>query len=168
MGELLAAPATTRESLAPLDTDGDGRISAMELYDFPGEYAGRIEGIAPELEAPLVRFLDVVGREMRLDTLDAETAREIGVDIETLGGDAAAPLLDYDGLCRLTEIYVADGALAKRLCRKVRAAEAAGTRGDLQAKQQQLAAFRVAIGEHVGGTLTRAQGQALEAISRAL
>jgi type II secretory pathway pseudopilin PulG len=163
----LESPDSLRQALEILDGDGDGNVSLHEAFDWPGEYAQRFDGIDPAIEEPVLRFLAHARREMKIDTLDDETRGQLEVGVDVLrssnGGQAGRPgddallknVLSFEVLSHLLNRYVTDQKVADELGRQLRRAEAAGTRGDLRARDRILRDYFDGLETQVHKTLTR-------------
>jgi hypothetical protein len=138
-----------------LDRDQSHSVGLTDLYEFPGAYAQRFDGIDPALEDPLRAFLNTVSRKLRLDTLTEETSANVAVERVDLEGDPTEPLFTLDGLCSLTKLYVTDDRVAKRLCARLKLAEAADTCGKQLLKEKLLAEYIFSLEKEVHLTLTR-------------
>ena len=150
------APATVDQVLGLLDRDFDERISFADLYDYPGAFSRRFDGIDPELEEPLRALLNNIGKELKLETLDQEMATDSGVGVGILRSmDGGQTWFSLEGMCRLADLYVTDEKVASSLCRKLRLAEAADTRGDFRNRDRVLAEFFQDLEKQVHLTLTR-------------
>jgi prepilin-type N-terminal cleavage/methylation domain-containing protein len=157
------APGTLDQVLGLLDRDADARISFADLYEFPGAFARRNDGIDPELEEPLRAFLNKVSKEMKLDTLSEEMSSQVGVEGGILRStDGGQTWFSLEGLCHLTDLYVTDKKVAGELCKKLRLAEAANARGDLRARDRLIAEFFDDLEKQVHLTLTRQNATTME------
>ena len=155
-------PATVDQVLLLIDRDADEHISFADLYDYPGAFARRWDGIDPELEEPLRALLNNIGKELKLETLDQEMATDSGVGIGILRSmDGGQTWFSRDGLCRLADLYVTDEKVADGFCKQLRLAEAANQRGDLRNRDKLLAEFFGDVEEQVHLTLTRRNATAM-------
>lgn len=147
---------TLDQALDILDGDGDGQVSLLESFDWPGRYAQRFDGIDPAIEEPVVRFLAHVRQKMKIDSLSEGMRGQVGVEVDALRSpESGQTPFSLDGLCRLIVHYVTDTTVADRLCKKLRQAEAANIRGDLRARDRFLAVYFGELESQVHITLTR-------------
>jgi hypothetical protein len=152
----IEAPATLNQVLDILDGDGNGTVSLLETFDWPGRYAQRFDGIDPAIEEPLRRFVTSLRQRMKIDTVNEEMSRQVGVEVGVLrSSDGGQALFSLDGLCRLIDRYVTDQRVVDELCRPLRRAETAAARGDLRARDTILGDYFEEIEEQVHKTLTR-------------
>jgi prepilin-type N-terminal cleavage/methylation domain-containing protein len=149
-------PATRDQVFGILDRNGDENLSLLELYDWPGAFAGRFDGISPELEEPLRAFLNKVSQELKLDTMNQQTAGEAflgaGVYRSLDNGQTWATL---EGLCDLVVLHVSDKKVAGDLCKSLTLADAAKQRGDLRTRDRLLAQYFNQLEEQAHITITR-------------
>jgi prepilin-type N-terminal cleavage/methylation domain-containing protein len=158
----VAAPGTPAEVLRLLDRDANGRVAAFEVFDYPGEFASGIEGIAPDLEEPLRAFLNKAGKEMKIDTLSADEAKEIEAGTGFLTSfDQGRTWFSLGGLCRLSNLTVSDQKLADEFCKELRQADAAARRGDSRSRDKILQAYFAKLETQVHLTITRADAIAM-------
>jgi hypothetical protein len=125
-------PATRDQVLVILDRNVDGNISLTDLYQWPGAFAGRFDGVSPELEEPLRAFLNKVSLELKLDTMNQQMADD------SHSGKTWATL---EGLCDLVVLHVSDKKVASDLCKSLTLADAAKQRGDLRTRDRLLAQY---------------------------
>lgn len=152
----IESPDTLNQALDILDGDGDGNVSLREAFDWPGEYAQRFDGIDTAIEGPVSRFLTSVRQKMKVDGLSDEISRQVGVEVDDLrSSDGGHAPFSLDELCRLIDRYVTDQKAGDRLCKRLRQAEAANARGDLQARGRFLADYFDELESQVHVTLTR-------------
>lgn len=152
----IEAPSTLDQVLDIVDADGNGTVSLVETFDWPGRYAQRFDGIDPAIEEPVRRFMTSVRQRMKIDTLNEEMGREVGVGVDVLrSSDGGQTLFSLDGLCRLIDRYATDQKVADELCRLLRRAEAAAARGDLRARDRILGEYFEELERQVHKTLTR-------------
>ena len=152
----IEAPGTLNQVLDIVDADGNGTVSLFETFDWPGEYAQRFDGIDPAIEGPVRRFMTSVRERMKIDTVNEEMSRQVGVDVAVLrSSDGGQALFSLDGLCGLIDRYVTDQEVANELCRLLRRGEAAAARGDLRARDRILGDYFELIEQQVHRTLTR-------------
>ena len=151
----IESPDTLDQALDILDGDGDGNVSLLEAIDWPGEYAQRFDGIDPAIEEPVLRFLAHARQKMKIDSLSEEMRSQVGVGVGILRSSDGGQTFSLDGLCRLIAHYVTDATVADKLCKKLRQAEAANLRGDLQARDRFLAGYFGELETQVHTTLTR-------------
>ena len=152
----LRSPATRDQVLGLLDRNSNDEVSLLDLYEYPSAFAQRFDGIDDSLEEPLVEFLNKVSREMKLDSLSEATAANVGIGAGILrSSDGGETFFTLSGLCKLTELYVTDEKVARRLCATLRAAEAADRRGDSRARDTHLGNWILDVTFQVNKTLTR-------------
>lgn len=149
-------PATRDQVFGIIDRNGDENISWLELYDWPGAFAARFDGVSPELEEPLRAFLNKVSQELKLDTMNQQTAGEaflgVGVYRSLDNGQTWATL---DGLCDLVVLHVSDKKVAGDLCKNLTLADAAKQRGDLRTRDRLLAQYFGELEQQAHITITR-------------
>jgi prepilin-type N-terminal cleavage/methylation domain-containing protein len=149
-------PATRDQVLGLLDRNVDGSVSLLELYDWPGGFAGRFDGISPELEEPLRAFLNNASQELKLDTLNQQQASKINVGIGFLRSmDGGRTWATLDGICDLVVLHVSDKKIAGDLCKTLTLADAAKKRGDLRTRDRLLAQFFNELEKQAHITITR-------------
>ena len=154
--DFVQSPRTLDEVLDIVDGDDDGNISLNEVFDWPGEYAQRFDGIDPAIEGPVRRFLASVRQQMKLDIVSGETGSEVRVGVGVLRSmDGGQTWLSLDGLCKLLELYVTDAQVADDLCKTLRRAENANARGDVAARDRFLRRYFDELDAQVHKTLTR-------------
>lgn len=149
-------PAPRDQVFGILDRNGDENISLFELYDWPGGFAGRFDGVNPELEEPLRAFLNKVSQELKLDTMNQQTAGEaflgVGVYRSLDNGQTWATL---EGLCDLVVLHVSDKKVAGDLCKSLTLADAAKQRGDPRTRDRLLAQYFSELEQQAHITITR-------------
>jgi hypothetical protein len=152
----LESPAALIEALEILDGDGDGSLSLLEAFDWPGRYAQRFDGIDPAVEEPLLGFLAHARRRMEVDGLSEETTGQLEVAAVALRvpGPGLTPFR-LDGLCRLIRDFVTDRKVADGLCKRLRQAGAADHRDDSRARDRILKAYFSEVERQTHKTLTR-------------
>jgi prepilin-type N-terminal cleavage/methylation domain-containing protein len=152
----IESPDTLDQALDILDGDGDGNVSLLESFDWPGRYAQRFDGIDPAIEEPVLRFLAHARQKMKIDSLSEKMSGQVGVEVDALrsSGSGQTPF-SLDGLCRLIDRYVTEATVADKLCKRLRQAESANARGDLQARGRFLAGYFGELESQVHITLTR-------------
>jgi Tol biopolymer transport system component len=74
----------------------------------------------------------------------------------------------YASLCALTQSEVADAGIANSLCKKLDAAAASAARGNMNARDGQLGAYRNELGAQAGKALTAGGAALLQSISESL
>ena len=149
-------PTTRDQVFGILDRDLDGNISLTDLYDFPGGFASRFDGVSPELEEPLRGFLNKVSQELKLDTMNQQTAADafLGAGVyRSLDGGATWATLD--GLCDLVVVHVSDKKVAGDLCKNLTLADAAKQKGDLRSRDRLLAQYFSELEQQAHITITR-------------
>jgi hypothetical protein len=152
----LESLAALIEALDILDGDGDGKVSLLEAFDWPGRYAQRFDGIDPAIEGTALGFLAHARQRMMVDGLSKETRRQLEVDAVALRipGPGLAPFR-LDGLCRLIRGWVTDPKVADGLCKRLRHAGAAADQGDSRARDRILEAYFDELERQTHKTLTR-------------
>jgi prepilin-type N-terminal cleavage/methylation domain-containing protein len=154
--DFIESPDTLDQALDILDGDGDGKVSLHETFDWPGRYAQRFDGIDSAIEEPVLRFLAHARQKMKVDGLSEEMSRQVSVEVDGLRSpESGQTPFSLDGLCRLIERYVTDAKVADKLCKRLRQAEAANARGDLQARDRFLGSYFGELESQVHITLTR-------------
>ena len=143
------------------DRDGDGLVGVDEIRSLRTSDGGNREG-------PLDALLAFVGDEMKLDALGPEERAAITVRLSDLRGDGAAQFFSYGGLCDLTKMYVNKEGVARAMCEKLGAAEAAEGRGDYEAKRGSLGAYVNQVSAQSGKALTRKRATTLATLARTL
>jgi prepilin-type N-terminal cleavage/methylation domain-containing protein len=152
----IESPAALAQALDILDGDGDGNVSMFELFDWPGTYAQRFDGIDPAIKKPALGFLAHARQKMKIDSLSEEARGQVKVGVGDLrSSEAGQAPFSLDGLCRLIGLYVTDEKVADELCRKLRLAEAAATRGDMRARDRILRDYFEELEKQTHKTLTR-------------
>jgi prepilin-type N-terminal cleavage/methylation domain-containing protein len=144
------------EALDIVDGDGDGNVSLLEAFDWPGRYAQRFDGIDPAVEEPVLGFLAPARQRMNIDSLSGETRGRLEVGADALRTPGAGPTpFRLDGLCRRIRDFVTDRKVADELCRRLRHAGAAADRGDSRARDGILRAYFGELERQTHKTLTR-------------
>jgi prepilin-type N-terminal cleavage/methylation domain-containing protein len=152
----IESPATLNQALDILDGDGDGNVSLLEAFDWPGRYAQRFDGIDPAIEKPVLGFLAHARQKMKIDSLSEEARGQIEVRVDAQRSSEAGQMpFSLDGLCRLIGLYATDEKVADELCRKLRLAEAAAARGDMRARDRFLRDYLEELEKQTHKTLTR-------------
>jgi len=152
----IESPDGLDQALDIIDGNGDGNVSLLEAFDWPGRYAQRFDGIDPAIEEPVLRFLASARQKMKIDSLSEEMRGQLVVEVDTLrsSGSEQTPF-SLDGLCGLIDRYVTDARVADSLCRRLSQAVSANARGDLQARDRFLAGYFGELESQVHLTLTR-------------
>jgi hypothetical protein len=117
--EFIGSPETTRAVLGGIDANGDRKIKLDE-----------IERLNTGSELSLTGFMDDMWNEMKLDTLSQKVRGEIGVGLLAVQSEQGTSPLSFDGLRKLTRLYVDREEDANYLCELLTAAEEAAARGD--------------------------------------
>lgn len=158
------SPSTVTGVFQRLDGNVDSRVSIAELGFADTTFDDEA------LRAPLRGFLDYVAQEMKWDRLDDAERALVTVDYAEMFGveSGQAPLISYDGLCRLTGIWVSQGAPTGALCAKLEEAEAAETGGDRQGKSKAIKAYQKMVKAQIGQTITRSHANTLMTLSKTL
>ncbi|MCI0390283.1 MAG: DUF1559 domain-containing protein [Acidobacteria bacterium] len=152
----IESPAALEQAVDILDGDGDGNVSLLEAFDWPGRYAQRFDGIDPAIEGPMREFLAQARQKMKIDSLSAEAKGRMEVGADALRSpEAGQTPFSIDALCRLINRYVTDQKVADELCKHLRHAEAAADRGDLRARDRILRAYFDELERQTHQTLTR-------------
>lgn len=158
----IAAPETPGEVARLLDKDRDGSVAALELYDLPGGFASRFDGIDPELEEHLRGFLNKAGEELKIGAMSPELARRSAAGPGVFKSvDQGLTWLSVAGLCRLSNLTVSDQKVADDFCRELRQADGAVRRGDLRTRDKILQAYFAKLESEVHLTITRADAIAM-------
>jgi hypothetical protein len=118
-------------------------------------------------EIPLDSFLDTVSREMRLDLLSSEERMAIGVSLSGLQGIPGG-ILDFDGLCSLTRMYVSDQGAANQLCAKLIAARNAAQHGNPEDVNRFLTDYINDVEAQIHRTITKRKGLTLITITKTI
>jgi prepilin-type N-terminal cleavage/methylation domain-containing protein len=152
----IESPATLIEALEILDGDGDGNVSLLETFDWPGRYAQRFDGIDPAVEESVLGFLAHARRRMEVDGFGEETRGQLEVAAAALHipGPGLTPFR-LDESCRLIHGYVTERKVAEALCKRLRHAAAADDRGDSRARDRILRAYFGELERQTHKTLTR-------------
>src|SRR5262245_12367351 len=152
----IESPAALAQALDILDGDGDGNVSMFELFDWPGTYAQRFDGIDPAIDKPVREFLAHARQEMKIESLSEETRKQVEVGAGALRSSEAGQMpFSLDGLCRLIGLYATEEKVADELCMKLRLAEAAAARGDLRTRDSLLRDYFEELEKQTHKTLTR-------------
>ena len=158
----VAAPGTPVEVVRLLDRDGDGSVAFAELYDFPGGFAARFDGIDPDLEEHLRGFLNKAGEEVKLGTMSPELATRSAAGPSVFKSvDQGQTWFSVAGLCRLSNLTVSDQKVADEFCKELRQADGAVRRGDLRTRDKILQAYFATLETQVHQTITRADAIAM-------
>ncbi len=153
--EFVTSPDTLRSVLSMFDKNHDRQVSAAEFRDFVlNPPTSRFD---PALAAKLEEFLDIVNREMNLESQGVEVWKTT----DFLATDPTWAPASIDGLCILTALYVADEQVANELCEKLRLAEAAIASGDAQARDRYFAEYQAGIAREINRSLTRKNANTL-------
>jgi hypothetical protein len=150
------SPAALAQALDILDGDGDGNVSMLEAFDWPGRYAQRFDGIDPAIERPVREFLASARQRMKIDSLGEETKGQLEVGVEAVRiPEAGLTPFSLDALCRLINRYVTDQKVADELCKHLSQAEAAAARSDLRGRDRILRDYFDELERQTHKTLTR-------------
>jgi prepilin-type N-terminal cleavage/methylation domain-containing protein len=155
VGEFVTSPDTLRSVLSMFDKNNDQQVSAAEFRDFvlnpPTSH------FDPALAAKLEEFLGTLNREMKLESQSGRVWKST----DFLSPEQNRTPVGIDGLCFLTRLYVTDERAANELCEKLRLAEAAIARGDVQARDQYFREYQAGVAREVNRTLTRKNANTL-------
>lgn len=150
------SPTSRDQVFALIDKNADGKFSLFERFDYPGAFADVFDGMDPALQEPLRAFLNKVSRELRLETLTAQSANDANVGTGILRSmDGGKTWFTLEGLCNLTNLHVSDKKVAGDLCKSLTLADAAKQRGDLRTRDRLLAGFFAELESQVHRTITR-------------
>ena len=156
-GEFVTSPDTLRQVLGMFDRNADRQVSAAEFRDF---VLNPPEQFDPVLAEKLGQFLEIVKQEMKVGSQSGGVWKTTNF----LTTDPAGPTytrVSIDGLCFLTGLYVTDEKVADEMCKKLRLAEAAIVRGDLQARDRFFREYNERVAQEVNKTLTRKNANTL-------
>ncbi len=158
----IESPATLIDAFDILDGDGDGNLSLLEAFDWPGRYAQRFDGIDPAIEEPVLGFLAHARQRMKVDSLSEETRGQLEAEAVALRipGPGLTPFR-LDRLCRLIHGYATDQKVADALCKRLRHAGAAADRGDSRARDRILRAYFDELERQTHKTLTRRNAETM-------
>lgn len=157
---VVISPGTSTQVQNLLDRDANGRIALADLFDYPGAFAGRFDGVDPDLQEHLRDFMNKAGKEMKLDTLTAEQSKQIeGGFLTSL--DQGQTWFSVAGLCRLGNLTISDERVAGEFCKQVRQADAANQRGDLRTRDKILQTHFVELENEVHKSITRGDAIAM-------
>jgi prepilin-type N-terminal cleavage/methylation domain-containing protein len=146
-----------------LDQNLDGNVSLAEIYDLPGAYAQQFDGIDPALDGPVRQFLDLVRREMRLDTSSAESLERLTVPTSlAFAPDLGSAHFSLVQLSELTKRLVTDERVARQLCFDLKKAEDALARGDLKTAGRYLANYQRGVEGETHRSLTDRDAKTLQ------
>lgn len=126
--------------------NGNGLVSFEEILNF-----------RTGTDIPLDSFLDSVSREMRLNSLSSEERMAISVSLSGLQGNPGE-ILDFDGLCSLTQMYVTEQGAANQLCAKLIAAKNAAQHGNVEDRDRFLTAYINDVEAQIHRTVTKRKG----------
>jgi prepilin-type N-terminal cleavage/methylation domain-containing protein len=158
-GEFVASPDTLRSVLSMFDRNDDRQVSAAEFRDFVLTPPG--SRFDPELTTKLEEFLDIVNREMRLEGQSGRVWKTTDfLPSRSVVRETVTPV-SIDGLCFLINLYVTDEKVANELCKKLRQAEAAIARGDVQARDRFLGEYDAGLVREINRSLTRKNANTL-------
>jgi prepilin-type N-terminal cleavage/methylation domain-containing protein len=138
---LVESPATMEQVFRSLKGP-DSAVSFLSIRDALVAFQdGALRGV-------LVSFWQALTSDMQLGAFGENWMSLPGIrQVPTVQG--GPHVFSYDALTVLTERYVLDAKLAKKLPGDLRAAEAAENRGDLSAKQRALQSYIGAIEEEI-------------------
>jgi len=149
-------PTSRDQVFGLIDKNFDGQIGLNDLYEFPGGFADVFDGVDPALQEPLRTFLNQASQELKLQTMSEATANGANAGVGFLRSlDGGATWFTLEGLCNLINLHVSNGKVADDLCKTLRLADAAKTRGDLRARDKLLSEFLNELEAQVHKTITR-------------
>jgi prepilin-type N-terminal cleavage/methylation domain-containing protein len=152
--DFVRSPATLADVLTIIDGNSDGNVSLLEAFDWPGRYAQRFDGIDEAIEGPVLKFLDVVRHEMKLEGLSDGQQAAVFVTIGFFETQDGGKTFTASGVCEVTQTYVTEKRVADWLCTKLAAAEDAEARGDFKAKAVALEKFTEELRAETNKTVT--------------
>lgn len=153
---MLDTPGTFAQAMTLINADGDGRVTAAEIANLPN-------AASPGLREPLVKFIEVVKRELKFEYLDEQTGVEVediivgtGVSghVKTFSG---SDMFNADYLSQLTRTQIkgaSTAAIVDRLRVLLTDAERARERGDYAGERRSI--------ERYQQTLKTISGQAIK------
>ena len=159
--DFVGSPENTRVAFGMLDrsvspdtedsrsSSGNGVVSIDEILT-----------VRAGTDIPLDEILTSVSREMRLDSLNPEEKRAIGISLSELQGNPGE-VFSFDGLCRLTQLYVGEQGVANQLCAKLRAAKNAAEQGQAESKARFLEDYINDVTTQIHKRVTRRKGLTL-------
>ena len=147
------------EVFAVFDRNQDGTVNLDEIENFQSPVSE---------DDPLAYLITYVSREMKLDLVSPELKSASGLALSDLEGDATSLYFSYSGLCDLTKSYVDNTGIANSMCAKLRAAEAAEERGDVEAKRGALGAYINHVAAQSGTGTTHGRATTLITFARTL
>lgn len=156
-GEFVTTPETLRLVLGMFDRNSDQLVSAAEFRDF---VLNPPENFDPVLAEKLGEFLEIVNQEMKVESQSGGVWKTTNF----LTTDPSGPTytrVSLDGLRFLTGLYVTDEKVAEELRKKLRLAESAIARGDLQARDRFFREYNDRVAQEVNKTLTRKNANTL-------
>lgn len=137
-------------------SSGNGVVSIEEILNF-----------RTGTDIPVDDFLNFLSREMKLELLNPEEKRAIGVSLSALQGNPGE-VFGFDGLCSLTQLYVSEQGVANHLCARLRAAKNAEEQGQTENKSRFLEGYIDDVMTQIHKRLTRRKGITLITITKAL
>lgn len=72
VSQILESPETFAQAIRLINADGDHRVTVAEIVNLPN-------ATNPEFREPLVKFIDVVKRELKFESLDEEIGFSVGL-----------------------------------------------------------------------------------------
>jgi prepilin-type N-terminal cleavage/methylation domain-containing protein/prepilin-type processing-associated H-X9-DG protein len=117
--KFIGSPDTSRAVLGGIDANGDGKIKLDE-----------IERLSTGSEPSLTGALNDMWDEMMLEELSQKVRGEISVGLHEVQSEQGTQPLSFDGLRKLTRLYVDRVEDANYLCELLTEAEEAAARGD--------------------------------------
>jgi prepilin-type N-terminal cleavage/methylation domain-containing protein len=165
---MLESTATLGQASALINPDADEKISVAEITSLP-------DRTSTGLREPLVKFIEVVKRELKFEYLNAETS--VGSDVVIVGvGTGGGPhvkvfrgseMFNADYLTGLTRLQIiGDPAEAvNRLCGLLTDAQRARLRGDYVAERRLIENYRQNLRTMSGLTIKYADADELSFIA---
>ncbi len=164
---LLDAPGTLAQAIALINSDNDGQITAAEIANFP-------ERTSPGLREPLIKFIEVVKRELKFEQLDEQAGVEVkdiivgtgfGGHVKVFSG---SDMFNADYLSQLTRAQIkgaSSAANAERLRVLLTDAERARTRGDYAGERRAIERYQQELRTISGQTIRYADADELSFIA---
>lgn len=160
----VGSPGTPTQVARLLDRNKDDGLQVADLYDYPGAFAGRFDGVDETLQEPLRDFLNKAGKELKLDTLTAAQSTQIdaGTGIGFLTSlDQGQTWFSVTGICRLGNLTISNPKVAEEFCKQARQADAANQRGDLRTRDKILQTHFAELEREIHISITRTDANAM-------